>query len=317
MTTQPAKPVYVFHGKDAFLRDQAYGSLVDSILGDADRQLCLSQFDATAELAVVLDELRTLPFLAPHRVVVVRNAETFIAANRDSLEKYLDKPASSGTLILLVASLDSRTRLAKKIPTIGEIIACNSPEGPELVRWIIAAAGNQNKTIDSQAANQLAQWVGPDLAALNCELEKLATYVGQRGSITAADISAIVTATASPEAFALANALTVGNATAGLEAVGSALRTRGAEFQLLGQVAWHIRRALQVQQGIEAGQSAGAAMTAARVFYNKSQFQALLKRRSRKQFQADMRQLIAADLAMKSGVKPKAAMQQLVVKLCN
>ena len=317
MTTSPAKSVYVLQGSDALLREEAYQRIVDSILGSADHQLCLSQYDPTVELATVLDELRTLPLLAPHRVVSIRDAEAFISAHREQLENYLDRPSPSGTLILLVNSLDSRTRFAKKLPSVGLVVSCEAPSGAELVRWITEAASGLDKTIDRQAAGMLAQWVGENLASLRSELDKLASYVGQRTSITVDDIAAVATTSASPEAFALSGAITRGDVRAGLEAVGAAMRTRGAEFQLLGQVAWRIRQALQVHQGIAAGQSPRSAMQNARIFRDQRDFEALLGRRPAKKLQADMRRLISADLAMKSGTPPKAAMQQLIVELCS
>jgi len=317
MTTSPAKSVYVLQGSDALLREEAYQRIVDSILGSADHQLCLSQYDPTVELATVLDELRTLPLLAPHRVVSIRDAEAFISAHREQLENYLDRPSPSGTLILLVNSLDSRTRFAKKLPSVGLVVSCEAPSGAELVRWITEAASGLDKTIDRQAAGMLAQWVGENLASLRSELDKLASYVGQRTSITVDDIAAVATTSASPEAFALSGAITRGDVRAGLEAVGAAMRTRGAEFQLLGQVAWRIRQALQVHQGIAAGQSPRSAMQNARILRDQRDSEALLGRRPAKKLQADMRRLISADLAMKSGTPPKAAMQQLIVELCS
>jgi len=311
------KPVYVLSGKDSRLRDEARQRIVSQIIGDSDPQLCLGIFDSTAQFVDVLDELRTLPFLAPHRVVIVRNADAFISANRDALEKYLDAPAPSGTLILITESLDSRTKFAKKIPTVGEVIDCSTPTGAPLVNWIcdyVIAAG---KTIDRNTASLLVQFAGEDLAILTNELDKLLAYTGDRTAITPDDLTKIVTATHAPEAFELSNAITRNDLKAALTVLGSVLSTRGAEFMLLGELAWHLRRALQVQQRIEAGDNPQSAMKSARVFYGQREFMDMLKRRSRAKLQTDMRRLIAADLGMKSGLGAKPAMQQLVTELCN
>ena len=311
------KPVYVLSGKDLRLRDEARQRIVSQIIGDSDPQLCLGTFDSTAELVDVLDELRTLPFLAPHRVVIVRNADAFISANRVALEKYLDAPAASGTLILMVDSLDSRTRLAKKIPTVGEVIDCSTPTGPQLVSWICDYVIKAGKQIDRSTASLLVQFAGENLAMLTNELDKLLAYTADRPAITSADLTKIVTATHAPEAFELSNAITRSDLKAALTVLASVLSTRGAEFMLLGELAWHIRRALQVQQRIEAGENPQSAMKAARVFYGQREFMDMLKRRPRAKLQTDMRRLIAADLGMKSGLGPKPAMQQLVTELCN
>ena len=65
MVSADPKCVYVLYGSDAFLRDETRRALVQRIIGDADPQTAVTHFDAMAELAEVLDELRTLPFLAP------------------------------------------------------------------------------------------------------------------------------------------------------------------------------------------------------------------------------------------------------------
>ena len=311
------KPIYVLCGKDAYLRDEARRRIVADVIGQADPQLCLSRFDADAQPVDVFDELRTLPFLAPRRVVIVRDAESFVSANREALEKYFDAPPEAATLILIVSTWPSNTKLAKKLKKIGELVKCTSPEGRELIAWIRNAARQREKNIDSEAANLLAEWIGENLTALNSELDKLALFLGERDSISAGDVASVVTATASPEAFAVINAITAGNATAALKATTAALAVRGAEFALIGQIAWHVRRALRVAQAAAAGQNILSAMQAGKVFYGKQEFQAMIRRRPARKLQADMRKLIAADLGMKSGLGAKPAMQQLVIELCN
>ena len=317
MAHSAIKPIYVLCGKDAHLRDEARRRIVADAIGQADPQLCLSSFDADASPADVFDELRTLPFLAPRRVVIIRDAESFISANREALEKYFDAPAATATLVLAVGTWPAGTRLAKKLKKVGQLVKCTSPEGRELVGWIRSAARRRDKNIDGEAANLLAEWIGANLASLNSELDKLAAFLGDRDSITVEDITAVVTAIASPEAFAVINAITAADVKTALEATAAALTVRGAEFTLLGQIAWYVRRAMRVSQNIAAGQNPQSAMRDAKVFYAKQEFQAMLRRRSLRKLQSDMRRLIAADLGMKSGLGAKPAMQQLVIELCN
>ncbi|MBN1941872.1 MAG: DNA polymerase III subunit delta [Phycisphaerae bacterium] len=317
MSDPVVKPIYVLHGKDAHLRDEARRRIVSLAVGDADPQVCVSSFDADTELAAVLDELRTLPFLAPRRVVIVREAESFVTANREALEKYFDAPAASATLILEVGAWPGNTKLAKKLNPAGELVECTSPEGPKLLNWIRSAVQARGKTIAPDAAGLLAEWIGPSLTLLSGELDKVVTYIGERPAVTARDVAAVVTAVAGPEAFAVTNAITRGDAKSALRATTAALRTRGAEFALLGQIAWHVRRALQAAQGVAAGQSPAAAMKAARVFYGQREFQDMLRKRGLKKLQADARRLLKTDLGMKTGTNPLPAMQQLVIELCN
>ncbi|HUS91107.1 MAG TPA: DNA polymerase III subunit delta [Phycisphaerae bacterium] len=316
MTSPPPKCVYVLHGDETFLVDASRKEITDLVVGDADRQLCISSFDDSAELADVLDEVRTLPFLAPRRLVIVREADAFVSAHRAALEKFLQSPPASATLMLTVRSWPSNTRLAKIVAKIGQAIDCSLPKHDSLRRWLADAAARRGKRIAPDAAELMAQWVGRDLAALDAEMEKLSLYVGERTDVTVQDVSVLVTSSAGPAAFELTNAITDGNARAALEALSGMLQTRGDEFKTLGMIAWHLRRATMAKESLLAGLGERQAVPnmppgPARAFL------AMLKRRPLSAFHEDFRRLIRADLAMKSGTRPPAALQELVVGLCS
>src|ERR1051325_5813762 len=124
-TSGPA-PVYVVHGAEAFLKRQAVTEIIDKVLGNADRSLAFSEYDGSAwvELASVLDDLRTLPFLAERRLVFVRDADTFITNHRQALEDYLENISPTGVLLIECRSFPGNTRLAKRAAAIGESIKC-------------------------------------------------------------------------------------------------------------------------------------------------------------------------------------------------
>ena len=72
---ETCKPVYVLHGKDAYLRRMHLGRVTKVVLGTDADQMGRTDFDGPeAALSDVLDELRTLPLLAVRRLVVVREA---------------------------------------------------------------------------------------------------------------------------------------------------------------------------------------------------------------------------------------------------
>ncbi len=317
MTQGSIKPIYILHGNDAYLRDEHRRALLAEIIGQADPQVCVAAFDATAELAVVLDELRTLPFLAPRRVVIVRDADAFVSAHRDSIERYLESPAESGTLVLQVAAWPSNTRLYKLVAKVGQIIDCTQPDVRELPNWITLAAARRKKKIDRDAAELLAVWIGADLAALDSELEKLCLFIGNRPAIAMADVSSLVASTAGPGPFDLTNAIIAGNAKGALVALGGMLNKRGEEFRVLGLIASHLRKALLAQQLKLIGQNPESVLPYNMPPMAKKAFMNLLARRSLRKMQMDFRKLIKADLGMKSGMEPLAAMQDLIVALCT
>lgn len=207
MANDEIKPVYVLYGTDNFLQVEYRRRIVSQIIGQGDPQTAVTSFDAAPELAEVLDELRTVPFLAPRRAVIVTDADAFVTACRQQLEKYLDSPSSSSSLILCVLSWPKNTRLAKLVAKIGEATDCSAPGERDLLDWLARSAAKRGKKTAPPAAQLLIQWRGEDLAALDSEMEKLSLYVAQRPQITADDVATLVTATAGPAAFALTNCI--------------------------------------------------------------------------------------------------------------
>ncbi len=307
------KPIYVLHGTDSFLRDGYRHQIVESIVGDGDPQLCVSSFEATAELAEVLDELRTPSFLAPCRVVIIRDADPFVTSYREQLEKYLGSPASNAALVLIVNTWNRAWRISKLAAKIGQTFDCSAASGAKLTEWIISAAKKRKVKIATQAAELLAQMIGQDLGAMDSEIEKLSLYVGDRKQIGVEDVEAIVTAAAGPAAFALTNAITAGDTGGAMKALAGMLTRRGEEFRVLGSIGWHLRRALTAREQMDSGRTVELRMP----YQQRQAFMSYLNRRGAVKFQSDFRRLISADLALKTGAKPDLALQMLLMGLCN
>ena len=70
------QPVYVLAGDEDFLKRRAREAIVAAALGDADPTLAVSVYPGDKlDFSTVRNDLDTLPFLSPCRVVVVENAE--------------------------------------------------------------------------------------------------------------------------------------------------------------------------------------------------------------------------------------------------
>lgn len=317
MASVAIKPLYILHGGDAFLQDTHRKAIIDAVADGGDPQVCTAVFEAGADLSLadVFDELRTPPLLAPRRLVIVRDADDFVSAHREKIEDFFASPPSSSSLMLIVSAWPSNTRLAKLAVKIGLTFDCSAPEG-NLAGWLNKAAAQRGKKISPEACELLAAWVGRDLSALDTEVEKLSLYVGDREMIDVPDIGAIVTSSAGPGAFALTNALTMGNCKAALEILAGMLHVRGEEFRALGMIGWHLRRALAAREQIDAGVNPQQA-TPRMPFAAARDFQTMLRRRSSASLRRDFRAMLRTDLAMKSGTPPAAALQQLLLEICK
>src|SRR5947208_16565560 len=110
------RPIYAVSGDDAYLRDETLRAITRLALGGDADDMAVSRFPGDqASLASVLDEVRTLPFLARCRVAIVDGADPFVTAHRRELEAYAEKPSAAGVLVLSVKSWPGHTKPAKRV----------------------------------------------------------------------------------------------------------------------------------------------------------------------------------------------------------
>src|SRR5262245_31443794 len=92
------QPVYVLHGDEPFLKRQVKAALRRLVVGD-DSGFSVSSHDgASTTYGAVLADVQTIGMLAPRRLVLVEDADTFVTRERARLEKYVANPSSAGVL---------------------------------------------------------------------------------------------------------------------------------------------------------------------------------------------------------------------------
>src|SRR5437588_11308651 len=86
------RPLYVLHGDEDFLKRQVLAFLRKNLLGEDGDSFALSTYSGDkAVYASVIEDLETLPFLSPYRLVVIEQADPFVTKYRATLESYLAK----------------------------------------------------------------------------------------------------------------------------------------------------------------------------------------------------------------------------------
>src|SRR5260370_1194203 len=187
------QPLYVLHGDEDFLKRQVQASLRKNLLGEDGDTFALSTYTGDkAVYASVLEDLETLPFLSPYRLVVIDQADPFVTKYRATLEGYLAKPAAKGVLVLDVKTWPSTTRLAKLIDANATIV-CKALSTQRLPEWCMSrATADYGKALAPQAARLLVDLVGAEMGQLDQELAKLASYVGDADRIEAKAVDELV-----------------------------------------------------------------------------------------------------------------------------
>ncbi|NIA06804.1 MAG: DNA polymerase III subunit delta [Actinobacteria bacterium] len=300
------KPVYAIAGETGRLRDAQLAQVREQVLAGADWAMCRRRFDGPqSNIAEVLDELRTLPFLGSRRLVEIHEAEEFVSKYRQTLEEYLASPSNTAVLVLVLEKpLPGNQRLAKLINKIGQCYNLSPAKGQDIPYSLARMAKDRySKTLQPDTARAMQELVGESLSRLTEELEKLSLYVGDRPTITVEDVEDLVGENRQLSAFEMIDALIkqdTGQAMALLERVLS--QDRSAEYTIIGLLAWHIRRLRKAKVLVDQGLSEEQVCRQVKVWYRKREFMQLVRQSTAESLRLACKKLTQADRAIKTGM---------------
>ncbi|MBI2804237.1 MAG: DNA polymerase III subunit delta [Planctomycetes bacterium] len=259
-------PLYIVHGDEPFLKRQVIRMLRKRALGEEAEEQSVSTYAGDkAEFAEVFDDLDTVPFFDPMRVVLVENADPFVSKYRPELEKRLAHLPDTGMLILDVKTWQANTRLAKMIDSAATVV-CKAPASYHLAKWCIDWCASQyQKQLGADAARLLTELVDPEMGLLDQELLKLSIFVGARARIEFADIDRLVGNNHTQDIWKIFDAIGAGNVKTAL-AIIDRLFDQGEEpLRILGAMTFQLRKLAQATRLSGTGMSLGAAVAQAGV----------------------------------------------------
>lgn len=318
--TKEKKFVYVIAGKDSALLNIECERLVEQLLTPEQRVMGLFKADpGEITAALVLDELRTVPFLSDKRVVVVKDADDFVSANRPLLEKYFENPSPSGVLVLTVSSWQSNTKLARKLPQVGELISVAEPKRWELPRKLNEYAQDAHgKKISPDAGELLIELAGESLSQLYGEIDKLAVFIDKEKMITAGHVESLTGHNRMFNCFEAIEAAVSGKRDVAI----SRLRTmfaedRSAEYTAVGAFAFYFRRMFTAKSMLEKGVSAAEIAERLRIWRGREgEFFGQVRKMSLEQIGGILARLAEMDYGIKTGTtRAEVAAEQLILGL--
>ncbi len=172
--------VVVIVGDEPFLAGQMLVRLRDRLCPDeADRSWAWREFNGADDLDPrdVFDEAATVPlFGGATRAAIVRDADAFVSAARETLEKIVAAPRRArGVVILEVRSFPTNTRLAKAAAKTGLVIDASLPARYDLARWVQRWAEVRYGTVLAAAtAQRLVERLGSSLGQIDQAIQRLA-----------------------------------------------------------------------------------------------------------------------------------------------
>jgi DNA polymerase-3 subunit delta len=252
-------PIYLLVGEDEIDKSALAGEIADLVEEELRafnvERLSAAEWTSGDRLADGVADLtaavRTLPMMAPRRVVVVAHADSLLAPKREgeaaerALEQFqllIEKPERQTVLVLIASGVDKRRAMFKLLAKQAAIVPCGVLESAEDAEaWVRARVAASGASIEPAAARLLASRAGADLTRLRSEVDRLMLYAYGQKTITVADARELAGPQALQDEWAIANAIEAGDAPAALRQLALAFDAGAPPEPLLGQIAWVVR----------------------------------------------------------------------------
>ncbi len=288
------------YGEDAGLVRERADAIVRAVAGALDDPFRITEL-SREDAGTLADEAASLSLMGGRRVVRLRDATDSVAsAAAAALAR-----AAPGLVVLEAGSLAARSKLrvlAEASPDAAAI-ACYPDEERSLAETIRATLAAHGVKADAGAMAYLTARLGADRALTRQELEKLALFAGEAGTIGAAEAEACVGDLAGLSLEDALFAATEGNVAQADRALELALAEGATSVGVIRAAALHLQRLHRVR--LEMERSGVPASDAARlvrppVFFRRlPSFSAALERWSARALAAALAGLAEAERGCK------------------
>jgi DNA polymerase-3 subunit delta len=304
------RAAYLLAGEEPLLREDALQALRAAALAGAGDAFDYERLDgARTPVAALADALRTLPVVAPHRLVRLDLPESARGGLLEALPDLLGELTAGPVVLVAVATRPDRR--ARYVKAFGEgVVDCSAPtRTAEIAAFVGREAQRQGVALERGAAELLAERGGPALLWLRQEIAKLALLAGPGCAVSRAHVEAGTRDAAEAPIWDLTDAIGEGRTGDALQAM-LRLSSAGAPAPvLLASIASHFRRLLRVAHG--------GAVPAPPFVQRKLREQA--RRFGASRLRSSLDAIHDTDLALKGAgaLPPELALERLVLALAS
>jgi len=283
-SAKPCGPMVVLYGSENYLRHRVFEVVSEQVVGS----------NPDDEMSVVRFPGKTTDFLSP---------------------------AKKSVLLLMVSSWPSNTKLAKSVAKEGLDLDCSPLKPADLLRWIPEQTRSVHKReIARDAAQLLIELVGAELTQIEQELAKLATFVGEQGSIGAEDVRKLVGGWKAETTWGMLDAIRDGNVDLALHLLDKLLTEGEHPLKLLGGINFTFRPLAAATESARQGLSLKESLIQAGVKpFIAGVSESYLRRLGRPRAELLYRRLLEVDTGLKgkSSLPDRVQMEQLVLQLAG
>ncbi len=203
-----------------------------------------------------------LSLTAGRRYLVADGVERWSAKQAAPVATALAQLPPDLTVVLVARELTPKLKAPKSLADAvvaagGELRSYAAPKARELPRWLADEARRRGLELEPGAAELLAERLGDSTVRLATELDRLAVWADESGSVALADLEAMVADTSEEAFWSLSDAIIERDPATALAAAERLADQGEGVSGLIYQAAKRLREASQAVEQLEAGTPAG------------------------------------------------------------
>ncbi len=242
--------VYLVFGEDEFLVEEMLATLLVKLRAAVGEDPAIETVDCEeGRTDDVLAEIVSPSLFSANKVTVLKHLRF---GKQRKLISEIEKCVSEGLvpgqiLILVTKDVDKRLKLVKTVNRMGGLMEVPVMDAEAMERYVLRKFRDLGKAANRDVA-QLLLDLKDDLRAIGTEIEKVVTYVGDAGEVTAADIEAVVGKSRHEKVYELTRAVITRDSAAAMALLAELLdRPDESAIGLLYRISREIRCLIQVR----------------------------------------------------------------------
>jgi DNA polymerase-3 subunit delta len=295
-------PLYLFWSEEIFFLDEALSKIIETVIPSGAEDFNYDVFYPAAAPQEILNAASTLPFMAPRRLVVIKDFHLFPAAAVKALMQYFMNPAETACVVIFsLKAPAAKLEVDWKVYSLGI-------QDRDIPAWLKQTAAKKGITLTDDAVDCLIEYAGYEIGPLMMEIEKLVSGGSRR--VSGRDIAASASMMREFTTFELVDSLVAGQSSKAFRILTTMLSTMSShELPLiLGTLNWHYKQfySLWSHKGRRP------------VKMKEKTYRALVKYLpsfSEEDFFRIFRSLHEADLALKTSGRPELVLEVLLIRL--
>ncbi len=200
-------PVYTLCGDEPYFNDKICDRIEAEVLNEAEKGFNQSVFyGKDIDTLSIVSAAKRYPMMAERQVIIIKEAQYL--KNLEVLNPYLENPLKSTVLVFLFRG-NGQLKKTNTFKLLSKYYVFESEKIPEykLSEWLENYIKEKGYKTDAAGIQLIAESSGNDLCTIENELKKVFLNLGERKSISLADIEKYIGISKEYSVFELQNAI--------------------------------------------------------------------------------------------------------------